>query len=92
MELFVSLGDLFKTGSLVYHLHINKDRRFIEVTLDNRRVDEISLTEKEEILLKLGKFNSYLNIFLSDQAEKYGLEYSSKLSEIIAPRISYPRS
>jgi len=92
LELSVNLGNLFKTGRLVYHLHINKDRRFIEVTLDNRHVDDAVLRGKEEILLKLQKFNTTLNSFLFDQAEKYGLEYFSKLSEIIAPRISYPKS
>ena len=90
LKLFVDIGDLFKTDkNLVYHLHINKNRRFIEVTLDNRYFDETSLTGREETLLKLQKFNTFLNSFLFDQAKHYGLDYSSKLSEVIAPRIPY---
>ena len=91
LELFVNLGDLFKTDkNFVYHLHINKNRRFIEVTLDNRHVDETALTE--ETLFKLQKFNAFLNTFLFEQAKRYGLNYYSKLSEVIAPRMLYSES
>ena len=87
LNLFINLGDLFTTEKdLIYCIHFNKSRRLLEVLLKNRRVDVSYLREREETLFKLRKFNSYLNTILSDQAKTYGLEYSSKLNDVIAPK------
>ena len=87
INLFINLGDLFTTEKdLIYCIHFNKSRRLLEVLLKNRHVDISHLREREDTLFKLRKFNSYLNTILSDQAKTYGLEYSSKLNDVIAPK------
>ena len=87
INLFINLGDLFTTEKdLIYCIHFNKSRRLLEVLLKNRHVDISHLKEREGTLFKLRKFNSYLNTILSDQAKTYGLEYSSKLNDVIAPK------